>query len=49
MTSNITVSNDLFNVANADDGEKLELARIGLLDLSPRELLRIVRHCATWA
>jgi hypothetical protein len=44
MTSNITVSKDLFDVANADDGEKLELARIGLIDLSVRELLNIVRR-----
>jgi len=42
MTNNITVSKmDLFNVANADDGEKLELARIGLIDLSVSELLEI--------
>jgi hypothetical protein len=32
---------DLFNLANADDGEKLELARIGLIDLSVSELLEI--------
>jgi hypothetical protein len=41
MTSNITVSKDLFDVANADDGEKLELARIGLIDLSVSELIAI--------
>jgi hypothetical protein len=35
---------DLFNVANATDAEKLELARIGLIDLSARELLNIVRR-----
>ena len=39
---NITYPNrDLFDVANADDGEKLELARIGLIDLSVSELLEI--------
>jgi|SRR6516164_4563472 hypothetical protein len=47
MTSNITVSNDLFNVANADDGEKLELARIGLIDLSVFELLEIGARART--
>ena len=42
MIDNITYPNrDLFDVANADDGEKLELARIGLIDLSVSELLEI--------
>jgi hypothetical protein len=45
MSDNITLPNrDLFDVANADDGEKLELARIGLIDLSVFELLDIARR-----
>jgi hypothetical protein len=41
MTSDIIVSKDLFNLANADDSEKLELARIGLIDLSVSDLIAI--------
>jgi hypothetical protein len=45
MIDNITFPNrDLFDVANADDGEKLELVRIGLIDLSVFELLEIGRR-----